>query len=216
MGKFRFLNWRSFGNTHEVPNSTVNTKQVVNLGIVGRRRWAIESHFLVVQWMDFFISSHSSLSDLWCNIFIQSGLPPQSTTLCKAPVRARRNVSHLTSSQQVAPTDSGFVLLLLMSMNKKKNRLFYVRFKLVKSASQIQFSKTHFLRPGSITTTANLKQTCPNRHFPIPDQSQLTDLQTRLHTAYKKNSYRCKENSGQSTNGIYTVMMQYFLQYQLL
>lgn len=54
MGKFRFLHWRSFGNTHGVPNSTVNTKQVVDLGIVGRRRWAIESHFLVVQWMDFF------------------------------------------------------------------------------------------------------------------------------------------------------------------
>lgn len=49
MGKFRFLHWRSFGNTHRVPYSTVNTKQVVDLGIVGRRRRAIESHFLVVQ-----------------------------------------------------------------------------------------------------------------------------------------------------------------------
>jgi len=188
MGKFRFLLWRSFGNAHGVPNSTVNTKQVVNLGIVGRRRWAIESHFLVVQWMDFFfISSHSSLSDLWCNIFIQSGLPPPSTSLCKAPVCARRNVSHLTSPQQVAPTDSGFVLLLLMSINtKRKNSLFYVRSKLVKSASQIQFSKTHFLRPGSLTTTANLQQTCPNQHFPIPDQSQLTDLQTRQHRVREK------------------------------
>jgi len=123
MGKFRFLHWRSFGNTHGVPNSTVNTKQVVNLGIVGRRRWSIESHFLVVQWMDFFISSHSSLSDLWCNIFIQSVLPPPSTSLCKAPVCTRRNVSHLTSPQQVAPTDSGFVLLLLMSINTKKKSL---------------------------------------------------------------------------------------------
>lgn len=93
--------------------------------------------------------------------------------------------------------------------------MFYVRFKLVKSASQIQFSKTHFLRPGSLTTTANLKQTCPNQHFPIPDQSQLTDLQPRLNTLYEKNSYRCKENNGQSMNGIYTVMVQYFLQHQL-
>jgi hypothetical protein len=73
-----------------------------------------------------------------------------STSLCNAPVRAQRNVSHLTSPQQVAQTDSGYVLLLLMSITaKKSNRLFYVRFKLVTSASQIQFSKTHFLRPGS-------------------------------------------------------------------
>ena len=124
MGKFRFLHWRSFGNTHGACNSTFHTKQVVSFGIVGRRRWAIESHFLVVQWMDvFFSSSHSSLSDLWCNIFIPSGLPPPSTSLCNAPVRAQRNVSHLTSPQQVAPTDSGFVVVVADVDKHKKNKI---------------------------------------------------------------------------------------------
>jgi len=107
---------------------------------------------------------------------VQSTCP--CTSKCQSP---HQSAASRTDRQWVC------VLLLLMSINiKKKNRLFYVRFKLVKSASQIQFSKTHFLRPGSLTTTANLKQTCPNQHFPIPDQSQLTDLQTRQHSVQEK------------------------------
>jgi len=134
---------------------------------------------------------------------VQSTCP--CTSKCQSP--------HQSAASR---TDRQWVCVVVADVDKqKKNRLFYVRFKLVKSASQIQFSKTHFLRPGSLTTTANLKQTCPNQHFPIPDQSQLTDLQTRLNTLYEKNSYRCKENNGQSMKGIYIVILQYFFQYQL-
>lgn len=119
------------------------------------------------------------------------------TTKCQSPHQAA-----------ASRTDRQWVCVVVADVDKhqkKKNRLFYVRFKLVKSASQIQFSKTHFLRPGSLTTAANLRQTCPNQHFPIPDQSQLTDLQTRLDTVYKKNSSRCNKNNDQSMFGIYTV-----------
>lgn len=125
---------------------------------------------------------------------VQSTCP--CTSKCQSP--------HQSSASRA---DRQWVCVVVAYVDKKKNRLFYVRFKLVKSASQIQFSKTHFLRPASRTTTANLKQTCPNHHFPIPDQSKLTDLQTRRNTSYEKNSYRCKENNGQSMNGIYIAML---------
>lgn len=58
LGKLRFLHRRSFGNTHGVPNSTVNTKQVVNLGIVGRRRWAMSPTFSWYnEWIFFYLFS---------------------------------------------------------------------------------------------------------------------------------------------------------------
>lgn len=187
MGKFRFLHWRSFGNTHVVPNSTVNTKQVVNLGIVGRRRWAIESHFLVVQWMDFFLSLLTVPFQTYDATFLYSLACPRRVPLCAKHLSVHVEMSVTSPVRSKSHRQTVGLCFVVADVDKhKKNRLFYVRFKLVKSASQIQFSKTHFLRPGSLTTTANLKQTCPNQHFPIPDQSQLTDLQTRQHSVQEK------------------------------
>lgn len=120
MGKFRFLDWRSFGNTHGAPNSTVHTKQVVNIGIVGRRRWAIESHFLVVQWMDVFFYLFSQFP-FWLMMQHFYTVWPASAEYLSVqrtcPYTSKCQSPHQSAASH---TDSGFVLLLLMSINTKK------------------------------------------------------------------------------------------------
>lgn len=117
-----------------------------------------------------------------------------NSALCNAPVCAQRNVSHLASPQQVAPTGSGYVLLPMSITTIKKIACFMSGLNLSRTAHRYSFQRPTF-SDLVLTTTANLKQTCPNQHFPVPDQSQLTDLQSRLNTVNKRNSYRCKKNN---------------------
>jgi hypothetical protein len=187
MGKSRFFHSLSFGNTHREPNSILHIKHVVNLGIVGRRRWAIESHFLAVHWMYFLISLTVPCLTYDATFLYSLACCATTTSLCNAPVRARGNVSHLSRPRQVDPTDRQTVVCVVADVDnhKKKIACFMSRFNLSRLPHRYSFQRPTF-SDLVLTTTANLQQTCPKEHFRISDQSQLTDLQSKQHKLTRK------------------------------
>jgi hypothetical protein len=132
------------------------------LEIVGRRRWAMESHFLMAYRLLLFVFSHGSL--LWCNT--------AGTSLCNAPACAQRNVSHLWSLQQVTTPQTQVCVVADVD---SKNRFFFVSFylehKLVRvsqrhGAGSFQSPTFSDLVLTTTATTGSLQQTCPDQHFP--------------------------------------------------
>ena len=121
MGKFRFLHWRPFGNTHGACNSTFHTKQVVSFGIVGRRRWAIESHFLVVQWMDVFFPLLTVPFLTYDATFLYRLACLRRAPLCATHLSVHNEMSVTSPVRSKSHRQTvGLLLLLLMSINTQK------------------------------------------------------------------------------------------------